>query len=479
MANTTEQTVLTFDGADDYITCGEVVLYDAAAFTIEFWAKRAVNNTEHRIVSQGSNDTLVLDDISTETGFDIGFEANNTFSIDFVNGNFGTAASLDTDWHHWSCIYNPGARECIFYRDGAEVDREKTNVDYEGGGPLYIGRGRENNVAFRGQLTELRVWDTVRSQAEIQNTMNYRLTGSEDNLLAYWPLNEGEGSSVKDRSPNSHDGTISGDAVWAQADIPLSRNSFQLQLLLPSLLFDGAGDYADCGSGIDLSATSFTIEFYGKREEGGKNQMFVNQGQGSGSGGLYIGFRDSDAFTFTFGGQELNTETTYTDLCWHRWSCVYDSSTNDRIIYRNGEEVARDSHSGTAPATGTFYLGFGKGGAASGDVAMDGFLDGKLVDLRIWKRVLTQAEIREGINYGLTGREIDLVAYWPLNEGQGSTVADQTGNGHDGTLHNVGWARLTRSPGTGLADYGYWYRWKLNIPVQTGSTSFQRGRIWA
>ena len=475
------QTVLTFDGEDDSIDCGLGIDLADKSFTIEFWAQLAPLESGHPTmlcVWQGTN--------ADNQGLHIGFRSwdsshGTRFTFAFWGNDLDVdSAYVDAEWHHWSCVYNAETDKRTVYRDGEKANEQSDIAPYKGAGEFYIGARTPNNSDFfDGQIADVRVWHTARSQGEIQSTLLYRLTGEEADLVAYWPLNEGEGDSVKDKSGNGNDGTLSSGDFWEPTTLLLFDPQLRLQLLLPSLLFDGAWDYGDCGSGIDLSATSFTIEFYGKREEGGKNQMFLNQGQGSGSGGLSIGFRDSDAFTFSFGGQELNTETTYTDLCWHRWSCVYDATSQQRIIYRNGEEVARDSHSGAAPATGTFYLGFGIGGTASGDVAMDWFLDGKLVDLRIWKRALSPAEIEAGVNYALTGQEPDLVAYWPLNEGEGSTVTDKTGNGHDGTLHNVGWALLTRSPGTGLADYGYWYRWKLNIPVQTGSSSFRRGRIWA
>ena len=53
---------------------------------------------------------------------------------------------------------------------------------------------------------------------EIQRYMNLRLKGNEPGLVGYWPLNEGSGNTVQDRSPNANNGTING-ATWEEAEL--------------------------------------------------------------------------------------------------------------------------------------------------------------------------------------------------------------------------------------------------------------------
>ncbi len=68
-----------------------------------------------------------------------------------------------------------------------------------------------------GALDEVRLWDHVRSQAEIQDTMNETLTGLEEGLLAYWNFDDG---TADDGTPNGFDGVLMGDAeiVALQSD---------------------------------------------------------------------------------------------------------------------------------------------------------------------------------------------------------------------------------------------------------------------
>ncbi|MGX8698154.1 MAG: hypothetical protein ACSW8D_17375, partial [Prevotella sp.] len=59
--------------------------------------------------------------------------------------------------------------------------------------PLVFGHG------FRGNMLEARVWIKALSQADIVETHERRLTGYERKLAAYYPMNEGRGTSCADK----------------------------------------------------------------------------------------------------------------------------------------------------------------------------------------------------------------------------------------------------------------------------------------
>ena len=57
--------------------------------------------------------------------------------------------------------------------------------------------------------------------------MNRRLTGQEDGLLVYWPLDEADGTTVFDRTPNGHRGIVNG-ASWTHSEsLPLLQSKPQ------------------------------------------------------------------------------------------------------------------------------------------------------------------------------------------------------------------------------------------------------------
>ncbi|WP_246844179.1 LamG domain-containing protein [Hydrocoleum sp. CS-953] len=60
---------------------------------------------------------------------------------------------------------------------------------------------------------------------------------------------------------------------------------------------------------------------------------------------------------------------------------------------------------------------------------------GKIDELSIWNRALTDAEIESKMLYSLRGNEPGLISYWPFDEGSGNLVRDKSGNGNDGTIY--------------------------------------------
>ena len=59
-----------------------------------------------------------------------------------------------------------------------------------------------------GKIDEVRIWDDVRTQAEIQDNMYKELVGNESNLVAYYNFNDGRGTSVLDLTSNDNNGTM-------------------------------------------------------------------------------------------------------------------------------------------------------------------------------------------------------------------------------------------------------------------------------
>lgn len=73
-------------------------------------------------------------------------------------------------------------------------------------GAMIYGNGFFN--AFVGNITEVRLWNVARSEAEIAGSMQQRLTGNEANLVGYWRFDEGTGLIAKDSSPAHNDGVL-------------------------------------------------------------------------------------------------------------------------------------------------------------------------------------------------------------------------------------------------------------------------------
>ncbi len=67
------------------------------------------------------------------------------------------------------------------------------------------------------------------------------------------------------------------------------------------------------------------------------------------------------------------------------------------------------------------------------------FFDGLIDEVRIWNDARTVTEINNNKNIELTGSESGLVAYYKMSNGSGTTLTDNTGNGHTGTITGATW----------------------------------------
>lgn len=115
---------------------------------------------------------------------------------------------------------------------------------------------------------------------------------------------------------------------------------------------------------------------------------------------------------------------------WVHVAVVWDATTGDRIIYTNGEEVARDQE-----AAGRVSLLGGSNGCFIGRAYNDErWLEGDISEVRIWNVQRTQEEIASHF-YEVDPASPGLVAYWKFNEGAGKVVKDNTVNGNDITAN--------------------------------------------
>jgi hypothetical protein len=120
---------------------------------------------------------------------------------------------------------------------------------------------------------------------------------------------------------------------------------------------------------------------------------------------------------------------------------VYDNSSaaNNPIFYVNEVPVAFTetiTPIGTRRPDGANDLVMLNRGTPG--LAWDGWID----DVRLWDDVRTASELSVNKFLTLTGSESGLVGYWPMSEGTGTTTADATANGNDGTISGVEWIRV-------------------------------------
>jgi len=199
-----------------------------------------------------------------------------------------------------------------------------------------------------------------------------------------------------------------------------------------SVHFDGINDYLVVQNGINLDHSSFTIEFWVKREQIGR-ECLLSLGAPS-LGGLWIGFDQNDRFMFQAGGQTLLSDEIYnTTDQWAHYACVYnigDENTESGLTMiisfdANTEEkyLETDIFSSFEHA---LYAGF-----CPEDMSA---FKGNMHELRIWNYYKTIDEISAQKSQILNGYEEGLYGLWPMNDVHGN-IAHDIAFGRNGEVH--------------------------------------------
>lgn len=243
---------LTFDGTDDHISLDNAFAFENTdVFTVEAYIKLDTPNGLQQIISK-------LDLSFRGWGFqimDTGVLSGYLFSTFLANQRYveGTTNLVDGQWHHVAMVFD--GENITLYVDGMLED---LSFDESLGGTLgtidNVGKthiGNYDAEGFNGEhlignIDELRIWNSVRSEADINSTLATELSGTEANLIGYYKMDETDsGCDIVDCGPSGLHGTRMG-ATGA-------NNLPQFSGDVPTLTDVECGD----GLGCELSVSEF------------------------------------------------------------------------------------------------------------------------------------------------------------------------------------------------------------------------------
>jgi uncharacterized protein len=225
------QPVLTFDGQNHYINFGKnylggVFAKGSSAFTVSGWVNP--HQLTDKATTYGTRNVFFArssDRYSDNFEFGISEEGNLDIYIDENTDNviqtFGNGELTIRQWHFFAIVFNCG--QLNIYLDEYKYTGIFTGKSLnKATSPVTLGATLHNNVYFTGQLANISVWDYPCTQAEIQTHRASLLVGTEPGLVAYWRLDEGQGTTVGDLSKSSCNGTLFGDPQWELVPVPFT-----------------------------------------------------------------------------------------------------------------------------------------------------------------------------------------------------------------------------------------------------------------
>ena len=231
---------LDFDGVNDYVTFGNGAGLNVTDFTIETWFRRdgaGVSTTTGGggiasaipLVAKGAQqaETPLNVNMNWFLGIDTkGTPAltDDTLAADFEDNAtglnhpvLGTAVVTSNVWHHAAATYDTATDTWKLYLDGvldrtlalgANFTPESTSVQHGSLATSLNATGGTNGF-FDGALDEVRLWNVVRSDAQVAGTRDLALAGSpRTGLQARYALDEASGTTTASSIAGAPTGTL-------------------------------------------------------------------------------------------------------------------------------------------------------------------------------------------------------------------------------------------------------------------------------
>lgn len=123
------------------------------------------------------------------------------------------------EWVHVALVADLDSKNILLYWNETSVLCEcpsQHTYESDNTSQYYFGKSSwdPSDTFFKGWMTDIRIWNIKRSNTDIINNMNLRLSGKEPGLAAYFPVIEGSGNTLHDLSGNNHTAEIHGNIDW-------------------------------------------------------------------------------------------------------------------------------------------------------------------------------------------------------------------------------------------------------------------------
>nr|WP_246506578.1 Ig-like domain-containing protein [Kistimonas asteriae] len=236
----------------DYLIANPAADIPSDAFTVEMWVNTSGSGDAlFSYATPDSNNEMLLFNQSN-LGLYIGGSSVST-GVDVSDGN----------WHHVAWTWDSATGDTKLFVDGDErySGTLRQGDSIEGDGALVFGQeqdsvggGFDSSQAFDGEMRDIRLWSSAKSESAIDGDKDQALSGTESDLVSYYPMSGGSGD-VEDFGPAGNDMERHG-ATWEE----VVRETPEDQPLTITTL-----SFADSDSGSDavevtLSITNGTLE---------------------------------------------------------------------------------------------------------------------------------------------------------------------------------------------------------------------------
>ncbi len=441
--------------------------------TVESWVKPGASDRAVQIiVSKG--DAWALTCFSNYFGF------RTTDGAGAVHDLASSQQFAVSRWYHLAATFD-GVRKTL-YIDGVVAGSaiwQSTMATNEY--PVWFGGNAERPSSnyFCGDLEDVRIWSTARSQSDLQSCTNRNLRGSEAGLVGEWRFDDNARTNFMTldsslsalhgslRPADSMPGQISGLSFGAPlaGALALRFNGYDQYVVLP----ERAGRFDLAGSGAIESWIYF--DFPPEQPVG-----LVSKGK---TEGWELALEPNGKLLFRTEGilgsdpanpasyvpmPELYSRTRLDPGTWYHVAAVWDGTAGRKDIYLNGvlDGSSTSLQGEITPSTKAVHFA-----ARPTDTGREGYFGGILDEVRLWSVARPGDKITENFGRDLNGTEPGLAGFWKFDEGSGLATADKSpySTKADGALSG-GMSDLNRVAGRSVSP-ALLLQYCLNLDGQT------------
>ncbi len=236
-------TSLDLGSSNAYVTFGTAMGLATQNFTVEVWFKRTgagVPNTTGTggldiipILAKGSPES---DGSNVDANYILGIASPSyVLAADFEEGTSSTSVGLNHPvtgttviqnnvWYHAAATFAANGDFKLYLNGNLEgslalgslVWPQGLSIQHAALGAMVRSNGNANGF-FAGVLDEARIWNVAHSQAEIQASMNSRISTPQTGLLGRYGFGEGSGTTIYCAAGASINGTLNlPSSCWAR-----------------------------------------------------------------------------------------------------------------------------------------------------------------------------------------------------------------------------------------------------------------------
>ncbi len=447
--------------------------------TVSFWA-----NFDTFEDGSGNGTAVVGNGTDASAGYAFYIDNTSIYSRPAATSAVSITNTLSTDtWYHIAVVRD--GTTVKFYANGIQIGATQTlgennNYSYDN-----LSNFEAGTQAFpvEGQLDEVKVYNYARTQAQIIEDMNggHPIVGTPiGGPVGHWSLDDGNGTTAQDKSPNNNDLTLS-TASWTN-DGKLNKAWNGTGALWLSRADDADFDFI---AGADFSLSAW-VRSDSASNPAAAEYIISKETSSAGyalwftTGGEIVCGIDDDASSFpedSAGDTASNTD--YYDATWHHVICVRNTVSGRLELYIDGKLFDADtSLSATGDLSNADSLTVGDRNATNDTDDFNGDID----EVKIYRAALSSTDVLTEYSQGKIGvlgavstasdgttasfasaRDYCVpgdtstcdapVGEWKLDENTSTSALDTSGNVVTGTFNgNATWGRGKFGSAVNLPD---------------------------